>query len=169
MVQPHGGAKMYFVVMGNIFAQSLEIQERYDLKGSVIGRTVGEEKLKDLKPTTILKDLDFHKHLTLGPAKRELLLKQLDSDCEFLQRQDIMDYSLLLGIHSKARAIRNGEDTATDTDPTPGYVPFPLFFHSSPFFLSRPRFLFFSPEGLPCLHRMQAGSVLRMKVINLSP
>ena len=99
MVQPHGGPKMYFVVMGNIFAQTLEIQERYDLKGSVTGRTVGEEQLKNLKPTTILKDLDFHHKLILGPAKRALLFNQLEADCEFLQRQDIMDYSLLLGLY----------------------------------------------------------------------
>ena len=82
MVQPHGGPKMHFVVMGNIFAQSLDIQQRFDLKGSTIGRTIGEEGLKNLKPTTILKDLDFHHHLCLGPEKREIFFKQLDADAE---------------------------------------------------------------------------------------
>jgi 1-phosphatidylinositol-4-phosphate 5-kinase len=105
---------MHFVVMGNIFAQSLEIQERYDLKGSVVGRTVGEEKLKNLKSTTILKDLDFHNDLILGPQKRDLLFNQLDIDCEFLQRQDIMDYSLLLGVHSRTKALHNNEEVQDD-------------------------------------------------------
>lgn len=82
MVQPHGGPKMHFVVMGNIFAQSLDIQERYDLKGSTIGRTAGEEKLRNLKSSTILKDLDLHRNLILGPEKRETLFKQLETDCE---------------------------------------------------------------------------------------
>ena len=82
MVHPHGGPKMHFVVMGNIFAQSLEIHERYDLKGSTIGRTVGEEKLKNLKPTTILKDLDFQRNLILGPEKRALFFDQLERDSQ---------------------------------------------------------------------------------------
>ena len=38
----HGRAKMYFMVVGNVhyeaFARSHELQERYDIKGSVIQR-----------------------------------------------------------------------------------------------------------------------------------
>ena len=84
MVQPHGGPKMYFVVMGNIFAQSLEIHKRYDLKGSTTGRTVGEEGLKNLKSTTILKDLDWDGNLIFGKEKQDLLFSQLEKDAEVL-------------------------------------------------------------------------------------
>jgi len=84
MVQPHGGQKMHFVVMGNIFAQSLEIHERYDLKGSTVNRTVGEEALKNAKPTMILKDLDLKRCLLLGPEKREIFFHQLERDSEVI-------------------------------------------------------------------------------------
>ena len=72
MVQPHGGPKMHFV----------DIQERYDLKGSSIGRTAGEEKLRNLKATTILKDLDLKRKLYLGPEKLDILFQQLEKDVE---------------------------------------------------------------------------------------
>jgi 1-phosphatidylinositol-4-phosphate 5-kinase len=39
------GAKVRFVVMGNLFCTDLEIHRRYDLKGSTLGRyTPGEVK-----------------------------------------------------------------------------------------------------------------------------
>jgi len=80
-VQSSRSEKHYFVVMGNIFAQSLEIHERYDLKGSTLGRTVGERKLQQRNPKTIMKDLDFQRSFILGPQKRELFFKQLEEDC----------------------------------------------------------------------------------------
>lgn len=35
--------KIYFVVMGNLFKTSLELSLRYDLKGSIKGRTSRNE------------------------------------------------------------------------------------------------------------------------------
>lgn len=97
-VKPHNGRRYHFVVMGNIFAQSLAIHERYDLKGSTVGRTVGESKKKD--PNVVMKDLDLgDRKICLGPEKRQIFFRQLDEDCRYLASNDIMDYSLLLGIH----------------------------------------------------------------------
>eukprot|EP00011_Vannellida_sp_DIVA3-517-6-12_P004556 CAMPEP_0114609084 /NCGR_PEP_ID=MMETSP0168-20121206/2908_1 /TAXON_ID=95228 ORGANISM="Vannella sp., Strain DIVA3 517/6/12" /NCGR_SAMPLE_ID=MMETSP0168 /ASSEMBLY_ACC=CAM_ASM_000044 /LENGTH=851 /DNA_ID=CAMNT_0001819995 /DNA_START=199 /DNA_END=2751 /DNA_ORIENTATION=- len=100
MVQPRGYRKMHFVVMGNVFAQSLAIHERYDLKGSTVGRTAGEEKVREGKASTVYKDLDFQRALILGPEKAAQLTLQLERDVHFLDRMDIMDYSLLVGVHS---------------------------------------------------------------------
>jgi 1-phosphatidylinositol-4-phosphate 5-kinase len=96
-VKPHNGRRYHFVVMGNIFAQSLAIHERYDLKGSTVGRTVGEVKKKD--PNVVMKDLDFQRKICLGPEKQHLFFQQLQHDCKYLESRNIMDYSLLLGIH----------------------------------------------------------------------
>ncbi|KAJ3193844.1 Phosphatidylinositol-4-phosphate 5-kinase, partial [Entophlyctis luteolus] len=94
-----GGQKIRFVVMGNVYPANRDIHESYDLKGSLVGRIVREE---DVKPTTTFKDLNFLKRgrkIHLGAAKRGLFLEQLNNDVAFLQRMNIMDYSILIGIH----------------------------------------------------------------------
>jgi hypothetical protein len=42
--QPHKKDVVYLVVMGNVFAHNFELEERYDLKGSTLGRRVAPEK-----------------------------------------------------------------------------------------------------------------------------
>ncbi len=53
-------------------------------------------------PRAVMKDLNWinmHRHLHLGPEKRTLLTEQLKKDVAFLMKMNIMDYSLLTGIH----------------------------------------------------------------------
>lgn len=52
--------KVYFVIMNNVFNTERNIHERFDLKGSTVGRSVKEELYID-NPTIALKDLDFNK------------------------------------------------------------------------------------------------------------
>lgn len=90
------------VVMDNIFYNSemLSMHERYDLKGSKIGRRVlkGNEK-PGSKFKKTLKDLDMNSRVVIGSDSKEQLIEQLQSDVEFLASVKIMDYSMLLGIH----------------------------------------------------------------------
>lgn len=54
----------------------------------------------------ILKDLNWLKNerkLRLGPIKATLLMNQIKSDCQFLCKMNIMDYSMLVGWHSLVR------------------------------------------------------------------
>ena len=52
-------------------------------------------------------------HLEFGPRKKELLLTQLRKDVELLSSLNIMDYSLLLGIHYVSRG--NAENIRSST------------------------------------------------------
>jgi 1-phosphatidylinositol-4-phosphate 5-kinase len=79
-----------FVVMENIF-MDYEIDETYDLKGSTIGR-------KADGTSAIKKDLDLNRRILLGTERRNILLHQIEIDCKFLEKNNIMDYSFLLGI-----------------------------------------------------------------------
>lgn len=57
----------------------------------------------------IQKDLDWihnKRRLRLGPVKANILMNQLKSDCVFLAKMDVMDYSLLIGMHFLARGNR---------------------------------------------------------------
>lgn len=88
------------VVMDNLFynKENLKMHERYDLKGSTIGRKVlkGSQKKSAGK---CLKDLDLTTTMSIGSEAKEHLLEQLQEDVNFLSSLNIMDYSLLLGIH----------------------------------------------------------------------
>ncbi|CAL2236346.1 unnamed protein product [Prunus armeniaca] len=91
-----GGKKVRFMVMGNMFCTELRIHRRYDLKGSSIGRSTNKDKIDE---NTTLKDLDLKFEFHMDKLLRESLFKQISLDCMFLQSQQIIDYSLLLGLH----------------------------------------------------------------------
>ncbi|ORY97448.1 hypothetical protein BCR43DRAFT_438695 [Syncephalastrum racemosum] len=104
---PHG-RKIHFVVMGNVFPPNKDIHETYDLKGSLVGRLLNEEAAK--KPNAVMKDLNFvqnKKKLQLGPQKRKMFVSQLVRDVKLLVRLNIMDYSLLIGIHNMMRGNKD--------------------------------------------------------------
>ncbi|KAK1314136.1 Phosphatidylinositol 4-phosphate 5-kinase 2 [Acorus calamus] len=87
-----------FIVMGNLFCSEYRIHRRFDLKGSSHGRTTDKAE-EEIDETTTLKDLDLNYVFRLqGPWFQELL-RQIDRDCEFLEGEGIMDYSLLVGLH----------------------------------------------------------------------
>ncbi|EST08039.1 Phosphatidylinositol-4-phosphate 5-kinase, core [Kalmanozyma brasiliensis GHG001] len=101
---PHG-RKIHFVIMNNLFPPHRDIHETYDLKGSSIGRDYPEEKAA-AKSGAVLKDLNWlrrGREIELGPEKRALFEAQLRSDVALMQRLNIMDYSLLIGLHDMRR------------------------------------------------------------------
>ncbi|KAG5556815.1 hypothetical protein RHGRI_007164 [Rhododendron griersonianum] len=98
-IKPYGGQKFRFVVMGNMFCTELRIHRRFDLKGSSLGRSADKVEIDE---NTTLKDLDLNYSFYLEPTWREALLKQIETDSKFLEAQNIMDYSLLLGVHYRA-------------------------------------------------------------------
>ena len=99
------GKKIHFVVMNNLFPPHRDIHMTFDLKGSTIGRDYREEDIKN-NPRATLKDLNWMRRkrtLELGIQKKRLFLEQLQRDVRLLQRLEIMDYSLLIGIHDLQR------------------------------------------------------------------
>ncbi|RYP88810.1 hypothetical protein DL769_000237 [Monosporascus sp. CRB-8-3] len=99
------GKKIHFVVMNNLFPPHRDIHQPFDLKGSTIGRDCKEEDLAK-NPRATLKDLNWfqrHQHLEFGVEMKRLFLEQLYRDVRLLQRLQIMDYSLLIGIHDLRR------------------------------------------------------------------
>lgn len=103
------GRKIHFVIMNNIFPPHRDIHETYDLKGSTVGREYPEDKAEK-NPGAVLKDLNWinrGRTLELGPEKRAYLSVQLERDAEFLKKVNVMDYSLLVGIHNMRRGNRD--------------------------------------------------------------
>ena len=105
------------VVMENIFntPPGTPIHERYDLKGSRVGRRVlkSGQNAADYRGT--MKDLDLTSRVVVGPDSKTQLMEQLRQDVEFLTSCKIMDYSLLLGIHNHRRAKSSTQPRLRDT------------------------------------------------------
>jgi 1-phosphatidylinositol-4-phosphate 5-kinase len=90
------GGMVRFVVMNNVFATPSPLNEIYDLKGSTLGRSSGD----DVPKGSILKDLDIKRKLYMADdGLKKLYLDQLYLDSQFLAQHNVMDYSLLVGIH----------------------------------------------------------------------
>jgi hypothetical protein len=101
-----------------VFDTPEKIHRVYDLKGSLIGR---QASTKERENGGVLKDLDLvndGKRLHLG-SKKATFMSQLKRDAMFLAQLNIMDYSLLVGIHerdqrkaagSAPRAVSDGDD-----------------------------------------------------------
>ncbi|CAL0305529.1 unnamed protein product [Lupinus luteus] len=97
-VKPIGGPKTRFIVMGNLLFSEYPIHRRFDLKGSSYGRTTAKTG-EEVDETTTLKDLDLNFAFRLQRSWFKDFIKQIDHDCEFLEAEGIMDYSLLVGLH----------------------------------------------------------------------
>ncbi|KAK2454258.1 Phosphatidylinositol 4-phosphate 5-kinase 4 [Trifolium repens] len=92
--------KVRFIIMGNLFCSEYTIHRRFDLKGSSLGRITTKPE-SEITETTILKDLDLNFIFRLQRSWFQEFCRQIDRDCELLEQEGIMDYSLLVGIHFK--------------------------------------------------------------------
>ncbi|XP_022993785.1 phosphatidylinositol 4-phosphate 5-kinase 6-like isoform X1 [Cucurbita maxima] len=90
--------KVRFVIMGNLFCSEHAIHRRFDLKGSSLGRTTDKPE-SEIDATTTLKDLDLNYIFRLQNAWFDEFCSQVDKDCDFLEQERIMDYSMLVGLH----------------------------------------------------------------------
>jgi 1-phosphatidylinositol-4-phosphate 5-kinase len=83
--------------MNSVYYTDKSLQVFYDLKGSELGRAAkkGQDVLKDndLRRTLPNESFSFH------PDVRERVRQQIVSDCQFLRNMQIMDYSMLIGVH----------------------------------------------------------------------
>ncbi|CCF56925.1 hypothetical protein KAFR_0B06280 [Kazachstania africana CBS 2517] len=109
--------KIYFIVMNNLFPPHLDMHITFDLKGSTLDRYTKinekESKGNDSNYRPILKDLNWlelKEKIKFGPIKKEKFLLQLRKDLELLSKLNIMDYSLLFGIHDMNKYKQENDD-----------------------------------------------------------
>ncbi|XP_052187018.1 phosphatidylinositol 4-phosphate 5-kinase 6-like [Diospyros lotus] len=101
--------KVRFVIMGNLFCTEYPIHRRFDLKGSSLGRTTDKAE-DEIDATTTLKDLDLNFLFRLQEDWFQEFCRQVDRDCDLLEQERIMDYSLLVGIHFRGITPYTRED-----------------------------------------------------------
>lgn len=90
------------VAMNNLLPSDIKMHEKYDLKGSTFRRKASKAERQKACPT--FKDLDFMENhpngIFLETDKYNALIKTIQRDCMVLESFQIMDYSLLVGIHN---------------------------------------------------------------------
>ena len=99
---------LYFVVMKNLFQKISKLNFIYDLKGSLYKRITKLENSKEP-----LKDLNFlenNEKIKLSKKNARKLKNQIQNDVNFLERNNIIDYSLLLGIKYELICNRRGKN-----------------------------------------------------------
>jgi len=93
--------------MSNVLFSPLPLHERYDLKGSILGR-VTKEPSDFRKSELVMKDLDLLSSgakLCMPPRAYKETEGRLERDVAFLRSIGVMDYSLLVGIHFRGQGI----------------------------------------------------------------
>ncbi|KJE93731.1 hypothetical protein CAOG_008783 [Capsaspora owczarzaki ATCC 30864] len=115
------GASTHFIVMGSAFFDVTkccnidhDLSEKFDLKGSTIGRSAGPHT----PPGGVLKDMDFTRlgrSIYLAPNDATRLQGQVERDAAFLQSQGIIDYSMLLGIRLESVGTHNSEQSSSSS------------------------------------------------------
>jgi len=106
-----------FLIMNSVFPAEASqfVSERFDLKGSTVGRECSEEEKASKGSHAVLKDMDLLREvevmksvsaafqipdcgICIGPTAKAALLSQLRKDLSLLVECSVMDYSLLVGV-----------------------------------------------------------------------
>ncbi|KAJ3604943.1 hypothetical protein NHX12_026994 [Muraenolepis orangiensis] len=98
--------KKYFIVMQSVFYPDDRISARYDIKGCEVSRWT-EPSAEGNQVIVVLKDLNFQDQYIHLDQQRSWFLSQMKIDTHFLQRLNVLDYSLLLAhqpLHLDERA-----------------------------------------------------------------
>ncbi|XP_042450888.1 phosphatidylinositol 4-phosphate 5-kinase 6-like [Zingiber officinale] len=109
--------KVRFVIMGNLFRSHYSIHRRFDLKGSSHGRTTDKPE-SEIDENTTLKDLDLNFIFRLQKSWFQEFHKQVDRDCELLEQERIMDYSLLVGVHFREASVSQETEVSDEVSNT---------------------------------------------------
>lgn len=113
----------YFVIMRNCFDPAADINERYDIKGSWVGRSADPGKTKKRatcrhcntyfvpskreqctvivgrhEANVVFKDNDMRAKISLAPDQARRMVNVLMRDSDLLGKLGVIDYSLLVGV-----------------------------------------------------------------------
>merc|ERR1719239_435625 len=113
-----GLKKIRLVVIENLFPSGVKMHLKFDLKGSTHGRKASKKEMAKKSPT--FKDLDFLHRVPEGfyidSETYTALMSTIERDCNLLESNNNMDYSLLLGVHNLDKAKRELDSKTLETD-----------------------------------------------------
>ena len=94
-----GSKSAHFIIMNYWFATMHEITTRFDLKGSTKGRRASKKE-KAKGDAAVLKDLDFlESSVRVENPMAEEVKAAIATDVAFMERNRLIDYSMMVGLH----------------------------------------------------------------------
>lgn len=103
-----GSRSAHFIIMNYWFASMHAISKRFDLKGSTKGRRASrKERAKG--DAAVLKDLDFlESDVHVQNRMAEEVKAAIATDVAFMERNRLIDYSMMVGLHFRDDAETHG-------------------------------------------------------------
>ena len=103
-----GSRSAHFIIMNYWFATMHAISKRFDLKGSTKGRRASrKERAKG--DAAVLKDLDFlESDVHVQNRMAEEVKAAIATDVAFMERNRLIDYSMMVGLHFRDDAETRG-------------------------------------------------------------
>uniref|UniRef100_UPI00358F051B phosphatidylinositol 4-phosphate 5-kinase type-1 alpha-like n=1 Tax=Myxine glutinosa TaxID=7769 RepID=UPI00358F051B len=115
-----GGKNIRLAVMNNLLPRAMKMHHKFDLKGSTYKRRASRKERDKNSPT--FKDLDFVQDqpdgLLLDNSTYTAMCNTLYRDCRVLESFQIMDYSLLIGVHNLEIGQREHEGVVAHASAT---------------------------------------------------
>jgi len=108
--------KSWILIMGSVFPKGVIIHEKYDLKGRKPkpGKSHAD---RGVKSQHVLKDNEISRRLYFqDDDDKEFFMNQLDTDVQLLKANNVMDYSLLIGIYKPDKKVEEPETKKEKTD-----------------------------------------------------
>jgi len=107
----------YYCIIRSLFNTEKKVDKKYDLKGCIVDRLATTKEKSHSFPT--YKDADFINdgvkvHMT--KENIENFIKTMEKDIQFLGEENLMDYSLLVGICHNEHVDDNNRDLQTNND-----------------------------------------------------
>lgn len=108
------------VIMNSVFPLTGKLVERFDLKGSTIGRDCSIKERLSKGSSAILKDINVYEKnewqggaFHVGSELKAALMTQLKRDVELLKRCQVIDYSLLVGVEPRMTTAEQSVQTCS--------------------------------------------------------
>lgn len=100
-------SRIYFVIMSSVFDTDKNLVVKYDLKGSTVGRFTNPESCAQGAVQKDLNLMDSGRKFRFGEERIDIFYKTLTADVGLLKELNIMDYSLLVGVHQANKSEKN--------------------------------------------------------------
>jgi len=128
-IQTEGGEVGYVVVFVNVFDEGKGLVEKWDLKGRYPKPSKYEEAVQEYQGGTstvkvpVRKDKHLQRAFYIKYGIRDIIVQTLNADFQFLESENLMDYSILIGVQNLKEEVSSTDPSLPAPSPSLVYTP----------------------------------------------